>query len=105
MVPVGERARVRMGGKIGLQPHHLRRIGSATFHQRRTVGVQRDYVPASQVVGVVSLARIAGQCPIVLEVACGAGRLVLVVARAGPGDGLESAPVRAVAVFVLGGGA
>jgi hypothetical protein len=104
MVPVGERARVRMGGKIGLQPHHLRRIGSATFHQRRTVGVQRDYVPASQVVGVVS-PRIAGQCPIVLEVACGAGRLVLVVARAGLGDGLESAPVQAVAVFVLGGGA
>src|ERR671919_1442232 len=91
MVPVGKRARVRVGGKVGLQPLHLRGSGTATSH-KRTVRVERDHVPASQVVRVESFAGSASRSPEVIKVARGPSRLVLVVAWAWHGARLELAP-------------
>jgi hypothetical protein len=69
MVPVGKRAHVRVGGKVGLQPLLLIGSGGATSsHHKRTVRVQDDHVPASQVVGVVSFVGIASRRTEVVEV-------------------------------------
>jgi hypothetical protein len=102
MVPVGERARVRVGGKIFLKPLLLRGSGGAASHHRRTVRVERDHVPASQVVGVVSFAGIASRCPEVVEVCGGASRLGLMVAWAGLGASLKLPPGRVVASGEVG---
>src|SRR5918993_5880416 len=97
MVPVSKRARVGVGGKIGLQPLLLRGSGGAASHHRRTVRVERDHVPASQVVRVVSFAGIASRCPEVVVVSRGASGLVLVVAWAWHGASIELSPGGVVA--------
>src|SRR5215210_1092019 len=109
MVPVGKRACVRVGGKIFPKPLLLRGSGGAASRHRRTVRVQRDHMPASQIVGVVALAidhapRFGRRCgiPKELEITWGARCLVLVVAWAGHGAILELAPPRIVAPGEVG---
>src|SRR5829696_618154 len=109
MVPVGKRARVLVGGKVGLQPLLLQRAYPASA-DLVAVAVQDDHVPGSEVgsevVGVVAPAvdRTPGfgrgrGVSEVAEVARsarggrGSRRVVLVVAHCGLGESFVLAPI------------
>src|SRR5205085_2511442 len=91
VVPVGERARGRMGGKVRAKPLLLRRAGAAAA-DLRAVGVERDQMPGADVVAVVAGGRAARGGAEVLEVArCLRGQ-VLVVSDRGMDERLDAAP-------------
>ena len=99
MVVVGERALVRVGGEIGLQPCVLRRPAGGG-----DVAVQHHHVPRAQLVAVVALAGFARGRAEVGEVPGGARGVVVVIARRRPGARLVAAPGRRVAAGELGAG-
>src|SRR5215203_700434 len=106
MVPVGKRARVLVGGKVGLQPLLLQRAYPASA-DLVAVAVQDDHVPGSEVgsevVGVVALAvdrtpgfgrgRGVSEVAEVARGGRGSRRVVLVVAHCGLGESFVLAPI------------
>src|SRR5207244_9774127 len=88
---------LRARGEVGLEPLLLGRAGAV-----RDVRVQGDDVPIAQVVAVIALRGVAGRRAEVAEIAGGAGRVVIVVARCRPGARFVPTPGRAVAVRVVG---
>ncbi len=94
VVEVGQRAAPRVGGEIGAQPALLRRAGGAGHHG--AVAVEHHDVPGAEVVAVVAAAGAARAAAEVREVRRRAGRPVLVVADARPGDRLQPAPAPVV---------
>src|SRR3990170_1442040 len=91
MVPVGKRARRRMGGKIVPQPPLLGRALVAAA-DLIAVRVEGDDVPVADVEAVVALAAFARQGAEVREVAPRAGDVVVVVAERRAGDRLHPPP-------------
>ena len=81
-VPVGKGARRRVGGEVLTQPQLLGRADAATADEL-ALRVQRDHVPAADVVAVPALAAVAGEAAEIVEVAGRAARrvAVLVVAQ------------------------
>src|SRR5215208_161554 len=101
MVHVGQSALplISVGGEVLLEPLRLGGARTATdLSSHSTVAVEGDYVPAPQVVGVVTLIRISCSLPEVVEVACCPFGFVFVVSEGGPGALLELSPGRLVAV-------
>ena len=96
-MPIGDGAALRARGEVGLEPLLLGRAGAV-----RDVRVQGDDVPIAQVVAVIALRGVAGRRAEVAEIAGGAGRVVIVVARCRPGARFVPTPGRAVAVRVVG---
>ena len=90
VVPVGQRAALRVGGQVGAQPLLLGAAGGAGHD--RAVAVQRDDVPAAQLVGVPALADLTGPRAVVGPVRRAARRLVLVVADGRPHERAQRAP-------------
>ena len=76
-----------------------------TTADRRAVRVQRDQVPAPEVVAVVALRRIAGGLAEVVVVPRGAGRAVVVVPGNGSRDRLDPSPGGVVRRSEVGAGA
>jgi hypothetical protein len=68
VVEVGKSTRVGVGGEVLFEPQPLGGAGTAADLSLSTVAVEGDYVPASQVVGVVPFAGIASRFPEVVEV-------------------------------------
>src|SRR5919107_2763505 len=101
MVHVGQSALPLIsgvGGEILLEPLRLGGAGTAADLFNSTVAVEGDYVPGSQVVGVVvALIGVSCSLPEVVEVACCPFGFVLVVAWDGLSALLELSPTRLVA--------
>src|SRR5206468_4647698 len=100
VVPVGEGARGAVGGEVGAQPVFL---GRPCAHL--DVAVERDDVPAGEVVAVVAQPRVAREPAEVVVVGSALIGVVVVVARCGPGASLVPAPGGIVAARELLGGA
>src|SRR5438552_9718955 len=104
VVPVRERASRRVRGEIGAQPRFLGR-SRATAADEDAVAVQRDDVPAAEVVAVPTLRGIPGNRAPVAEVAAWALIAVVMVPWGWTCSGLELAPARLVARGELSRGA
>src|SRR5919112_342413 len=100
MVHVGQSALPLIsgvGGEVILEPLRLGGAGTATdLSSHSAVAVEGDYVPAPQVVGVVTLIRVSGGITEVVEVASGPFGFVFVVSKGGPSALFELSPGRLV---------
>src|SRR5687768_14953097 len=92
-----------VGGEVLLEPPPLGRAGTAADLSLSTVAVEGDYVPGSQVVGVVALIGVSGRLPEAVEVASSPFGFVVVVSGGGPGAVLEQSPGRIVALVEVFG--
>src|SRR5689334_9088417 len=109
MVPVGDRAPLRARGEVRSQPRFLSRSRA-----HADVRVERDNVPVTEIVAVVSHARLPREGPKIAVVPAGPGRVVVVIPGGGAGPCLVTAPrgvvtlrvvrVRAIGVGVVAGG-
>src|SRR5919107_4516186 len=102
MVHVGQSALPLIsgvGGEVLLEPLRLGGAGTAADLFNSTVAVEGDYVPAPQVIGVVTLIGVSCSLTEVLEVACCPFGFVLVVAWDGLGALLEAPPGGVVALL------
>ena len=101
VMPVGERAGPGVGGEVVGQPAELRRARAAAADVG-AVGVEDDDVPGAEVVAVPALGAVARRRSEVVEVAGGAGGLILVVARRRAQERLQPSPGRAERSLVGG---
>ena len=102
LVPDGERALLRIGSQIALQPLLLHRAGRD--RHELVVVVQHDDVPISQLVAVVALVARADQISVVVERRSRVAGVVLVIPQRRAGAGLVPPPRGVVAVGVISRG-
>ena len=98
VVEEGELAQVVVASKIGAQPAKLLGVGVDV-----DVRVEGNQVPAAEVERVVRLPRSSGPLAEVGDVACRAGRAVIVISGDGVGAIAKAAPARVVAASELFG--
>src|SRR5918998_5929504 len=96
---VGKGTRLRVvGGEVLFEPPALGGTRTAA-ELLSTVAVERDDVPASQVVRVVPFVGVSGGITEVVEVGRGSSGFVLVISECWPCALLELAPGRLVALL------